>query len=130
MTAVVVCPSNPLVSIAPIVALQGLRELLRSCPAPVVGVSPIVAGQALKGPTAAMLRSTGLAVNASSVAGLYSDFLDGWVVDRADANLCQALPMASRVTGTVMVDAAARTALAREVCDFATELAAGRQPAQ
>jgi len=81
---VVVCPSNPLVSVGTILSIQGVREALRQTSARVVGVSPIVAGLAIKGPADRMLRALGFEASAVGVAGLYSDFLDAFVIDQKD----------------------------------------------
>ena len=80
---VVVCPSNPIVSIGPIISIPGVRDALRSHPK-VVAVSPIVRGAALKGPADRLLESVGAEVSAAGVAGMYSDFVDTFVFDRVD----------------------------------------------
>jgi len=85
LRAVVICPSNPFLSIDPILALPGVREALAACPAPVVAVSPIISGRAVKGPTAKMMAELGLPVTAAAVAKHYGDILDGYLVDRCDA---------------------------------------------
>ena len=82
---VVVCPSNPVVSIGTILAVDGVREALRQTKARKVAVSPIVAGAPVKGPADKLLRGLGLEVSAFSVAKLYADFLDVFVIDVADA---------------------------------------------
>ena len=79
LRAVVICPSNPFISIEPILAIPGMREAIARCDAPVVAVSPIIGGRAVKGPTAKMMAELGLAVNAASVARRYGDLLDGYV---------------------------------------------------
>lgn len=79
--AIVIGPSNPVISIGPILALAGVREALRAAPAPVVAVSPIVGGAVLKGPTADFLAHAGHAADASGIAALYGDILDGIVAD-------------------------------------------------
>ena len=83
--AVIVAPSNPFISIGPILAVPGIREALRETPAPVAAVSPIAAGRAFKGPTAAMMAGLGHEVSALAVARLYQDFLGSFVLDRQDA---------------------------------------------
>src|SRR5579863_628107 len=83
--AIVVCPSNPLISIDPILAVPGVREALRAAPAPVVAVSPLIGGKAVKGPTAKMMAELGLPVTAAAVAAHYRDILDVYVADEADA---------------------------------------------
>ena len=86
---VVICPSNPLISIDPVLSLPGVRAAMCSCWAPVVAVSPIIAGKAVKGPTAKMMAELGLPVDAASVARHYGDLLDHYdhVVDEEDAGL-------------------------------------------
>jgi LPPG:FO 2-phospho-L-lactate transferase len=87
LRGIVLCPSNPYVSIAPMLAVPGMRERLRACPAPVVAVSPIVGGRALKGPAAKMMEETGAQVSALTVAQLYADFIDAILLDVEDAAL-------------------------------------------
>jgi len=118
---IVVCPSNPFVSVAPILAVPGMLAALRGAGAPVVAVSPIVGGQAIKGPAAAMLASLGHDVSAYGVAALYAarypGLIHGFVIDQtdaADAPHIEALGMRALVTDTIMRDAAARARLARE----------------
>lgn len=83
--AVVVCPSNPLISIGPILAVPGLRQALKETRAAVVAITPIIGGRALKGPAADMLRDLGHEVSACGVAAMYRDFLDVFVLDEQDA---------------------------------------------
>src|SRR5438876_8499519 len=83
---VVVCPSNPFISIDPILAVPGIRAALRDCPAPVIAVSPIIAGKAVKGPTAKMMAELGLPVDAATVARHCRDFLDLYIADEEDAS--------------------------------------------
>ena len=92
LRAVVICPSNPFISIDPILALRGVRDALGDCAAPVIAVSPVIGGRAVKGPTAKMLHELGLEVSAAAVARHYHDFLDGYVIDDADAGMAKALP--------------------------------------
>ncbi|HXA30443.1 MAG TPA: 2-phospho-L-lactate transferase [Candidatus Angelobacter sp.] len=115
--AVIVCPSNPVISIGPILAVPGVRAALRAVPR-CVAVTPIVAGAALKGPAAEMLRASGVAVSAAGVAGLYSDFCSVMVVDRRDAAVAaevEALGLRAVVTETVMASVADAAALASVV---------------
>jgi LPPG:FO 2-phospho-L-lactate transferase len=114
--AIVLCPSNPYISIGPILAVPGIKTALQQTPATILAVSPIVAGDALKGPAAAMMRQLGDEVSAASVARLYHDFLDIFVLDRRDVILQEqiaALGVEVRATETVMDDMASRVALAR-----------------
>ena len=77
-------PSNPVVSIGTILGVPGVRDALRGTRAPVVGVSPIVGGAPVRGMADACLTAIGVETTAGAVAGLYADFLDGWLVDTAD----------------------------------------------
>jgi LPPG:FO 2-phospho-L-lactate transferase len=116
---IVLCPSNPFVSIDPILALPGVRGRLRGKRA--VAVSPIIGGQAIKGPAAKMFRELGQDPSVLAVARRYADFLDGSVIDHADAAQraeIERLPMRVLVTDTLMRDAADRERLAREALDW------------
>jgi LPPG:FO 2-phospho-L-lactate transferase len=127
--AVVIAPSNPIVSVAPILATPGLREALVNTLAPIVAVSPIVGGHALKGPAAQMLTTLGHEVSALGVARLYVDVVDGFVIDEVDRELGPAIELIGpRVleAATVMGDEADRRRLAVEVLDFAAALARER----
>jgi LPPG:FO 2-phospho-L-lactate transferase len=118
---VILCPSNPVVSLGPILAVPGMRELLASSSAPKVAVSPIVGGRALKGPADKMLRSLGHEVSATGVARMYAGLIDGFVIDRIDREKqaqISALGMRVLVTDAVMCDEADRERLAREVLRF------------
>lgn len=123
---IVVGPSNPIVSIGPIVAVPGMRELIDAARArgvPVVAVSGIVGGKALKGPADRMLTSLGLESSARGVAALYAGWLDGFVFDAADRSLEPAIAafgLRTLVTDTIMADHDGRARLARAVMDFAT----------
>ncbi len=118
---VVVCPSNPIVSVGPILSVPGMREALdgaRRRGAPVLAVSPIVGGRALKGPADRMLASLGHEASALGVARLYAGLVDLFVLDAIDAGLAadvERLGMRVLVTDTVMTDDAARARLARDV---------------
>ncbi|MPZ72340.1 MAG: 2-phospho-L-lactate transferase [Nitriliruptorales bacterium] len=115
---VVLCPSNPVVSIGTILAVPGIRELLRR--KPVVGISPIVGGRVVRGMADRLLPAEGVEVSCVGVATYYRDFLDAWVIDQADAQLAdpiRALGIDVAVTDTIMRDAGvaadvAKTALA------------------
>ncbi len=122
---IVIGPSNPIVSIGPILAVPGIAELLaaaRSRGVPVVAVSPIIGGRALKGPADRMLASLGHGSSASAVAGLLRPSIDAFVLDAADAALepeIAALGLRTLATDTVMADDAGRARLARTVLEFA-----------
>ena len=96
MRAVVVCPSNPFISVEPILAVKGMREALARCGAPVVAVSPIIGGRAVKGPTAKMMTELGMIPGAAAVAARYGDLIDGYVMDVEDAG--EAAQVAAKVT--------------------------------
>ncbi len=113
--AILVCPSNPVVSIGPIAALPGLREALAAAAAPVVGVSPIVGNAPVKGPADRLLRGIGSEVSARGVAALYREWMDGFVLDQRDASQArdvEALGLRARVVDTLMRDVAAAARLA------------------
>ncbi len=110
---IVICPSNPFISIEPILAVPGLREAIKASQAPVVAVSPIIAGQAVKGPTARMFEALGVPASAAAVAARYGDLLDGFVMEHDDDDA----GITPRVfhAATLMRDLADKTALARQV---------------
>ncbi len=120
-SAIVLCPSNPLVSIGPILAVPGMRSLLAAAiarGARVAAVSPIIGGRALKGPADRMLAALGHESSALGVARLYADLVDVFVLDNVDADAApavEALGMRTLVTDTVMTDDASRARLASEV---------------
>jgi LPPG:FO 2-phospho-L-lactate transferase len=123
LDAVIICPSNPYLSIDPILALPGIRQMLEKTSAPVVAVSPIIAGKAVKGPAAKMMAELGVAVSAASIGRHYGALIDGFVTEPSDlAATREALRCAVKAMPTLMVDQAARATLARGVLDFAREL--------
>ena len=115
LRAVVICPSNPFISIDPILALPGVREALRRCRAPVVAVSPIIAGKAVKGPTAKMMAELGLEVDAATVARRYGDILDLYIADEEDAAGFAGLEVPVVLARTLMQTLADREGLATTV---------------
>jgi LPPG:FO 2-phospho-L-lactate transferase len=124
--AVVIAPSNPIVSVAPILAIPGFRQALDATSAPIVAVSPIVGGHALKGPAAKMLETLGHEVSALGVARFYAGLIDGFVIDEIDRDSCpaiEALGLRVLATSTVMGGAEDRRRLAHECLDFAGSLA-------
>jgi LPPG:FO 2-phospho-L-lactate transferase len=117
---VVVCPSNPIVSIGTILGVNGVRDALKRTSAQVVGVSPIVAGLPIKGPADKMLRGLGVEVSAFGVAKFYSDFLDTFVIDTSDASeksRIENLGVNVKVTNTVMKRLEDKVALAKAVLE-------------
>jgi LPPG:FO 2-phospho-L-lactate transferase len=123
LRAVVICPSNPFLSIEPILAVPDLREAIARAAAPVVAVSPIIGGRAVKGPTAKMMSELGLEVSAAAVARRYRDLLDAYVLDAADADAAGKLGIPVTVTNTLMTTLADRENLARDVLAGADALA-------
>ena len=129
LAAVVITPSNPFVSIDPILQLPGVSQAFKACKAPIVAVSPIVGGQAIKGPAAKMMAELGMPVTALEVARHYAGLIDGFVLDRVDSQLRDEigdLRLAVHVTNTVMRSLDDRIALARDVIAFASKLRALR----
>jgi LPPG:FO 2-phospho-L-lactate transferase len=114
--AIVIGPSNPVISIGPILALPGMREALRSSPAPVLAVSPFVGGRALKGPTELFCEQAGIERSATGVAHAYEDVIDGIVTDED----VEGVPVFR--ANTVMDSAESRRRVAQEVLDFGATL--------
>jgi LPPG:FO 2-phospho-L-lactate transferase len=112
---VVICPSNPFLSIDPILSLPRVRDALRACRAPVAAVSPIIGGKAVKGPTAKIMAELGLPIGAAAVARHYEDILDFFIADEADASEVEDLGIPVRLTHTLMSTIEDREALARVV---------------
>jgi LPPG:FO 2-phospho-L-lactate transferase len=119
LRAVVICPSNPFISVEPILALPQVRAALAACRAPVVAVSPISGGRAVKGPTAKMMAELGIVPSAAAVARRYGDLLDGYVIDHEDAADAAGLGARVTVAHTLMTTLADREALARVVLEAA-----------
>ena len=124
LAVILICPSNPFVSIAPILALPGAEERRRQHRAPVIAVSPIIAGKAIKGPTAKIMNELGLDLSALGVYQHYGDLLDGFVFDEQDRELIDEFPETGRLhcCNTVMASVDDRIALARECLRFAASL--------
>jgi LPPG:FO 2-phospho-L-lactate transferase len=111
--AIIIGPSNPVISIGPILALDGVVQAVRDSPAPVVAVSPLVGGRVLKGPTEACLHWAGQPVSSAGVAALYGGIIDGLVADEPTAGV------AVLQTDVLMPDAAGRRRLAEAALGFA-----------
>jgi LPPG:FO 2-phospho-L-lactate transferase len=131
LEAVVICPSNPFISIDPILAIPGLRAAIAACRAPVVAVAPLIGGRALKGPTAKMMAELGVPTTAQAVARHYGGkaLLSGFVLDTADAGEAEAIDLPCLATRTLMATDDDKRALASEVLAFTRRLAgSGRAP--
>jgi LPPG:FO 2-phospho-L-lactate transferase len=125
LRAVVICPSNPFLSVEPILAPPGVRDALRTARAPVVAVSPIVDNRSLKGPTAKMMRELGIEASAAAVGRRYGDLIDGYVIDHSEGAI--ALPGVTVArAGIVMSTLDDRDRLATQVVAFAATLANAR----
>jgi len=118
--AIVIGPSNPVISIGPILALPGMREALRGAPAPVVAVSPFVGGGVLKGPTDLFCEEAGIATSAAGIASAYGELIDGIVADEPAGGPPEL------VTDTLMQTPDDRARLAHEVLDFAASVGVTR----
>lgn len=125
LAAIVICPSNPYLSVDPLLALPGLREALANAPAPVVAVSPIVKGSAIKGPTAKIMGELGLPVKIQSIAKHYSGLIDGLIVDSSDMAEASSLGIPVSGAEAIMSSIEDREALARAVIQFARSLGSG-----
>jgi LPPG:FO 2-phospho-L-lactate transferase len=126
LKAIVITPSNPYLSIDPILAIKGIRDALRETSAPVVAISPIVGGRALKGPTAKIMNELGLESSALAIAKHYHGIIDGLIIDPADSALAsdiEALGIKVCITDTVMSDLTSKKVLAAAVTDFVATFA-------
>lgn len=129
LEAVVICPSNPYLSIAPILAVPGLRAAVGAAPVPVVAVSPIIGGAAVKGPTAKIMTELGVTPSAASVARHYGGLLDGMMIDEMDATLADEIAaggLAVETAPTLMVSDDDKRDLAERTLAFARSLSRRR----
>ena len=116
LAGVILCPSNPFVSIDPILAVPGMQDHLRECRAPVIAVSPVVGGSAIKGPTVKMMAELAVPNTAAWVAQHYRSLLDGFVLDTVDEGMAadiESMGLTTVITNTVMVTLEDRIGLAR-----------------
>ena len=123
LRAVVICPSNPFISVEPILAVPGMRAALSACAAPVIAVSPIIGGHAVKGPTAKMMMELGMIASAAAVAKRYGELIDGYVMDTADAQEAADVKPKVTLAPTLMTSLAEREQLARVALEAADALA-------
>ena len=134
---VIVCPSNPWLSVDPILAVPGMREAIRATGAPVIAVSPIIGGKAVKGPTAKIMAELGLAADVYAIARHYEGLLDALVIDAADSAAAHGLPISASIANTLMQTTDDKIALARHCLALCERLAGasrrsmpGWQPAE
>ncbi|MSR00297.1 MAG: 2-phospho-L-lactate transferase [Gammaproteobacteria bacterium] len=102
LEAIILCPSNPYLSIDPILAVPGLRDALRATGVPIVAVSPLIFGRAVKGPTAKIMQELGVPVTTESILRHYEGFIDALVLDTADSEQVQSLPIPCAITDILM----------------------------
>jgi LPPG:FO 2-phospho-L-lactate transferase len=117
---IVIGPSNPIISIRPILDVPGLRQAIVDSPAPVVAVSPFLAGHAIKGPSDAFMEFAGLPLGPEGALAAYAGLIDGLVSDEPPAD---SSPVPVHVTDTLMADAAARRRVAADTLEFARSIA-------
>jgi LPPG:FO 2-phospho-L-lactate transferase len=122
LKGVIICPSNPFVSVDPLLTIGDTRARLAALDAPVVAVSPIVGGTAIKGPTAKMMAELDIPSTAAAVAAHYDGLIDGFVLDTQDAALDGTLNVPSTVTQSVMLTLQDRIALAEATLEFLADL--------
>lgn len=123
LSCVVLCPSNPYLSVGPILAMPGMRAALKACAAPIVVVSPMIGGRAVKGPTVKLMQELRVEVSPRSIVQHYSDIMDGFILDPEDAAHATATGVPTHVTRTLMQTLDDRDALARAALSFARTLA-------
>ncbi|MGI9305145.1 MAG: 2-phospho-L-lactate transferase [Gammaproteobacteria bacterium] len=121
--AIVICPSNPYLSIDPLMALPDLRSAVANSDAPVVAVSPIIGGEAVKGPAAKIMMELGLPVSPVTVARHYTGLINGYILDEADSALQSAIDVPALAVQTLMTTLEDKQALAESVLAFAEGLA-------
>ena len=127
---IIICPSNPYLSVDPILSVPGLSDLVRASAAPVVAVSPIVGGRAAKGPVAKMMREMGhLEHLPQTIVEHYAGLLDGFIIDQQDRAEESRLPLPALVTDTIMTDLPSKRRLATEVLQFSQSLRGGNPTA-
>ena len=123
---IVICPSNPYLSIDPVLAVPGLTDALRAAGAPIVAVSPILGGQAVKGPTRKIMEELGIRANTAAIASHYRGLIDGLIVDSGDATEVVHVDVAVDLAPTLMTDLASKARLAERVLAFGESLSTAR----
>jgi LPPG:FO 2-phospho-L-lactate transferase len=123
---IVICPSNPYLSIDPVLAVPGLTDALRAAGVPIVAVSPILGGQAVKGPTRKIMDELGIPSTTAAIAAHYRGLIDGLIVDSADAVETEGLDVAVHLAPTLMTDLASKIQLAEQALAFGERLSIAR----
>jgi len=124
LAAIIICPSNPYLSVDPILALSDIRKALDEAAAPIIAVSPLIGGQAVKGPTAKIMAELGVPADSASIARHYP-FIDGLIIDETDRAEADNIDLPLLITSTFMRTLEDRDRLAADCLDFAGRLAAG-----
>jgi len=127
--AIIITPSNPWLSIDPIMSLSDIKNAINASPAPVIGISPIVGGRALKGPTAKLMGELGIEPSVLNVARHYRDVVDGLIIDNQDAdqqNAIEAMGLTVKVCNTMMMNLSDKIKLAEDTVSFAASLRADK----
>ena len=124
LRAIILCPSNPWLSVGPMLALPGMREMLKTSSVPVIAVSPLIGGQAVKGPTAKLMQELQLEVTSAEVARYYDGLINGFVIDEVDADTPLPKGMQRAVEPIMMKTLEDKIRVARAVLHFADQLAA------
>lgn len=119
---IVICPSNPYLSVDPVLAVPGLTDRIRAARVPVIAISPIIGGQAVKGPTRKIMDELNLAPTNAEIARHYTGLIDGLVVDTSDAAEARDLGIAIHSAPTLMTDQQSKIGLAKEVLAFAEQI--------
>jgi len=122
LALVVICPSNPYLSVDPILAVPALRRAIADCAAPVVAISPLIGGRAVKGPTAKIMAELGVPLTQASIARHYDGLIDGIMIDSADHAEASSLSLTTRIAGILMTSPEDRERLAREALEFGASL--------
>jgi LPPG:FO 2-phospho-L-lactate transferase len=129
LAGIIVCPSNPWLSIDPLLSIPGWQDLLARRRAPCIAVTPLVGGQAVKGPTAKIMKELGLPLDVAAIVDHYAGLIDGFVLDRVDGDQASALNLPTLVTNTMMRTLEDRTALAEAALGFCRGLGSRRPEA-
>jgi LPPG:FO 2-phospho-L-lactate transferase len=122
VAGVIICPSNPYLSVDPILAVPGMEAALKACAAPIIAVTPLIAGKAVKGPTAKIMEELGLETSTATIVDHYADLIDGFVLDRKDAASEGGLGLPALVANTLMQSFDDKTVLAMACLGFCRQL--------